>query len=257
MTVKRPALRYYGGKWRVAPKIIKWFPPHKIYVEPFGGAASVLLRKEPVKIEVYNDTYSDVVNFFKVMRDQAGDLLFRLYYTPHSREEYVRCLEYTGDDPVELARVFFVKSHQSIQGAGCKITATSWRASKTEYHYPLHIDNILDVVDRLKSVYIECSDFRDIINRYDTAQTLFYVDPPYLLEGGDYSCSLFEQDHIDLARELNGVKGYVILSATDSDLYRELYADWIWEPLKVQGAMASVKTEYLIMNYDFIDDDDA
>ena len=67
--VKRPALRYHGGKWKIAPWIIKHFPEHDCYVEPYGGGASVLLRKRPSFLEVYNDVFGSVVNFFKVLRE--------------------------------------------------------------------------------------------------------------------------------------------------------------------------------------------
>ncbi len=246
--VKRPALWYYGGKWKVAPKILEWFPPHKVYVEPFGGAASVLLRKDPSDIEVYNDVYDDVVNFFRVMRDQAGDLLFRLYYTPRSREEYRLCLEYNGNDPVELARTFFVRSWQGWIPAG-RETDKSWRNTKVRVNHRLSIDQLMDVIERLRNVYIECLDFRDVLVKYDTSHTLFYVDPPYIDPGDLYVYKMSEQDHVDLASALSDVDGYVVVSALRSELYEELYWDWIWEPLNVLGLMSKSKTEFLIMNY--------
>lgn len=252
MTVKRPALRYFGGKWKIAPKIIKWFPPHKIYVELFGGAASVLLRKERSKVEVYNDIDSEAVNFFQIMRDCAGDLLFRLYYTPYSREEYYRCLDYDGDDPVEQARAFFVRSWQGYIPVSTLSDAIGWRRSITINPNPLLAHHLVDVADRLNDVYIENQDFRVVIDSYDTSQTLFYADPTYFKARRRYTHWMSRQDHIDLAHVLAGIEGYAILSATDSGLYRDLYVDWIWEPLKVLGMHKHKKTEYLIMNYEFI-----
>ncbi len=251
MTVKRPAIKYFGGKWRLAPKIIKWFPAHNTYVEPFGGAASVLLRKEPSKVEVYNDIDSDVVNFFRVMRDNAGDLLFRLHYTPYSREEYLQCVNYNGSDPVEKARAFFVRSWQGFVPSGAAPDAT-WKTTKSRSNsaiLPPPNNALLDIVARLRCVLVDNRDFRDVFQRYDTIQTLFYIDPPYLDEGKRYVRNISEQDHIDLARILASIDGFAIISATDSKLYRQLYVDWLWEPLKVSGWMHKSKTEFLIMNY--------
>ena len=67
--LRRPALRYYGGKWMLAPWIIQHLPDHKTYVEPFGGVASVLMRKAPSQVEIYNDLNSELVNFFKILRN--------------------------------------------------------------------------------------------------------------------------------------------------------------------------------------------
>jgi len=69
--IDRPVLRYHGGKFRIAPWVIEHFPPHRTYVEPFGGAAGVLLQKPRAYSEIYNDLDSDVVNFFQVLRDPA------------------------------------------------------------------------------------------------------------------------------------------------------------------------------------------
>ena len=88
MLVKRPILRYHGGKWLLAPWIISHFPKHKIYVEPFGGGGSVLLRKSRVYAEVYNEMDGEMSNPFRVARDNGQRLKNMLKYTPYSREEF-------------------------------------------------------------------------------------------------------------------------------------------------------------------------
>lgn len=84
---RRPVLRYFGSKWRLAPWIISHFPKHHGYVEPFGGGCNLLLRKPPSKVEVYNDLDGDVVNFFRVLREKMPELLRAIELTPYSRQE--------------------------------------------------------------------------------------------------------------------------------------------------------------------------
>jgi len=81
-------MRYHGGKWKLAPWIIGHFPPHRIYVEPFGGGGSVLMRKPRSYGEVYNDAWGNVVNVFRVLRDHADEIERLLYLTPFSRDEF-------------------------------------------------------------------------------------------------------------------------------------------------------------------------
>lgn len=94
--IKRPALRYYGGKWKLAPWIISHFPAHKNYVEPCGGAASVLLQKPRSPLETYNDLDGNVVNFFRVLRDRPDELIRKIRLTPWARAEYELSLQPRG-----------------------------------------------------------------------------------------------------------------------------------------------------------------
>lgn len=124
----RPALRYHGGKWRLAPWIISHFPAHRVYVEPFGGGASVLLRKPRVEREVYNDLDEDVVNLFQVLRDagRSGQLIELLRLTPFARTEFEDSYEPTSD-PVERARRLVVRSYMGFGSSVFVNHATGFR----------------------------------------------------------------------------------------------------------------------------------
>src|SRR5690606_37285917 len=116
LTMNRPVLRYHGGKWNLAPWSISHFPKHRIYVEPFGGAASVLLRKPRTDSEVYNDLYGEVVNLFRVLRNptQARELIRIVTLTPYSRQEFEDAYIADGD-PIEQARRTLVRAYLGFE----------------------------------------------------------------------------------------------------------------------------------------------
>lgn len=231
----RPALRYYGGKWRTAPWILSHFPPHVCYVEPFGGAASVLIQKERSQIEVYNDLNSDVVSYFRVLREQPEALSRAVYLTPYAREEYD--LATNGEevaDPVERARRFCVWSWQSQYftlrfKSGWRVINNDSRSQSPAVDWA-NMTHLNAIADRFRKVQIEHGPAIDVIGRYDSPETLFYVDPPYVLDTrvdrSAYVHEMTDDDHAALAKALHAVKGSVVLSGYRSDLYESLYVDW-------------------------------
>lgn len=112
-SIKRPILRYHGGKWRLAPWIISHFPKHSVYVEPFGGGASVLLRKKRSYAEVYNDLDEEIVNLFRICRDQGDKFVEALFLTPFSRTEFNKCYQEAPND-FERARHTVIRSFMGI-----------------------------------------------------------------------------------------------------------------------------------------------
>lgn len=234
--ITRPALRYHGGKWRLADWVISHLPPHHCYVEPFGGAMSVLLRKPRSAIEVYNDLDQHVVDFFRVLRDplQAEQLRRALELTPYSRLEFVHAWE-DHDDPVEAARRMVIRTAQAI-GAKKRLARNGWRSQAT-YHTPTSMwtgwpRHIPSYVDRLREVLIDHQPATDVIAQFDRQETLFYVDPPYMLKtrAGDhrkvYAHELEDAEHEALLEQLLQVKGMVLLSGYRHPLYDEALAGW-------------------------------
>lgn len=233
----RPALRYHGGKFRMAPWIISHFPEHDCYVEPFGGGGSVLLRKPPAHLEVYNDLNGDVANFFRVLRERPADLIAAIEFTPFARAEFLAA-QLPCDDPLERARRTYVWSWQGRGRAGVE-EAGGWRYMSRATRATTPVDDwnnhghLWSVVERLKRVQFECDDALRVIERFDEPQTLFYVDPPYVARtrGNRWGTSAYcyeytDQDHRRLAEALHGVAGMVIVSGYPSALYDELYAGW-------------------------------
>lgn len=254
---KKPLMRYFGGKWILADWIISHFPPHRIYVEPYGGAASVLLQKDRAPSEVYNDLDSSVYNLFRVMRDDYLKLARKLKYTPFSREEFYAAYEPT-DDPVEAARRLLVRSWMGRSGIGQWSNTgfiTNTKAEKFIYdaeNWVNWVNHACVIAERLQNVTIENRPAIDVITGHDTDQTLFYIDPPYPHEtrtGGGYAHEMTSPEHQDLAECLQGVEGMVILSGYACELYDdELYTDWYRVERETFTLSNASRTEVLWIN---------
>jgi DNA adenine methylase len=230
---KRPALRYYGGKWRLAPWIISFFPPHQNYVEPCGGAASVLLQKPRSPLETYNDLDGNVVNFFRVLRDRPDELIRKIRLTPWARTEYELSLE-PCEDEVERARRFWLKSWAGIsmddQPGGFRISKKPTAQPAAILHDAPYL---WFWVERLQGVQIECIDALECVNRYDKPWTLTYFDPPYVRDERSHKNEYFQEwsneQHIKTAVLLRQCQGYVVVSGYACPLYAELYEAHGWQ----------------------------
>lgn len=260
--ITRPALRCYGGKWISAQWIISQFPTHKIYVEPFGGGASVLLKKPRSFGEVYNDLDGAIVNFFRVLQNpsQAKELERLLQLTPFARTEYELACNSLGEEPVEQARRLLVRASMGFGGwqgmnNAFGFRAQTWNRGLPEpsvwVNYP---KNIAIFSQRLMGVVIENRDAAAVIKQHDGPTTLFYCDPPYPKEarrpnafGKGYTHEMSDKAHRDLAELLHGVVGAVVISGYDCSLYEELYADWVVERHAVRTSNGP-RTECLWLN---------
>lgn len=247
---RRPALRYHGGKWKLASWILGYFPPHRVYVESYGGGASVLLQKPRAYAEVYNDLAGEIVNVFRVLRNptQARELQRLIELTPFAREEFE--LSYLADgDPIEQARRTIMRSFMGFGSAAHNpdhktgFRSDSNRSGTTPAHDWLHYPiNIPDFTQRLTGVVIENRPALDVIQQYDKPQTLHYVDPPYPLSTRGmrarnkcYQFEITEDDHHELSKLLHQVDGYVVLSSYPSPMYDELYKGWQSIEKQTQG----------------------
>ena len=254
--VTRPVLRYRGGKWRMAPWIISHFPKHKIYCEPFGGGASVLLRKLRSFAEIYNDLDGEVVNVFRILRDleQAKKLLTLIQLTPYAREEYDLTFK-KSNDPIERARRTIARSFMGYSsdaatrkgrtGFRCGSRGTNAFTSQDWQNYPKYL---IHAINRLQGVLIENKSALEVIGKFDTSETLFYLDPPYLPETRYYAkgreCyrhELTKEEHIELSGRLMDLEGMVIISGYPSELYDELYYDWSRDETETIGQAGNSK----------------
>lgn len=264
--IKRPVLRYHGGKFLLAKWIIGHFPAHRNYVEAFGGAGSVLLQKKRSHSEVYNDVWDTVVNVFKVLRDPvlSAQLERLIILTPYARTEFDQTYEdFDNSDPVELARRTILRSFAGFGSAATsRAYKTGFRANNRSNgtncavdwnNYPQHIASFCE---RLKGVVIENRHYREIIDQQDSADTLFFLDPPYVHDtrnvdrkNGTYVHELTDQDHIDMAAAAKSAQGMVVISGYDCDLYRELFHEWNMSRKSSMADGARSRIECLWINH--------
>lgn len=253
-----PPLRYTGGKWILADWIISQMPPHDAYVEPFCGGAAIFFRKERSKIEVLNDLSGDLVNFFTVLRTQTDELVRAIDLTPYARDEYESSY-LPSDEPLERARRFYTCCWQSFGSFSGRKTGwrsiRNWKRGTSTTDEWARLDGLLMAAARLKHAQIENRPAVTVLQHYDSAKTLFYVDPPYVLKSRSqdvgrkrYQHEMTDDDHRQLAEALHRVQGMVILSGYQSSLYEELYSDWtvITKTTTTNGNSSAL--EYLWLN---------
>lgn len=226
----RPMLNYYGGKWSQAEWIIEHFPDHEMYVEAFGGAASVLLRKPRSTMEVVNDIDDEVFNVYRAVRDHGTKLRRLLSMTPYSRTEYELSREPAISD-IERARRTIVRTYLGIgdslnQRNGFRMSKLS--NVTPEKTWQTYVQALDETIERFRGVLIERLDYRKLIEKYDTPGTLWYLDPPYVKSERSnrhgYRHDFNDEDHAELMKHAFALKGMVIVSGYDSALYDQY--DW-------------------------------
>jgi DNA adenine methylase len=272
MTPERPIIRYHGGKWLLAPWIIEHFPAHRVYVEPFGGAASVLLQKPRSYAEIYNDLDGELVNLFKAARDYGSELLRMLELTPFARAEFDLSYE-RSVDPVEQARRTIIRAYMGFGSTVTRATKqdvpmrTGFRCDSNRSGTTPAADwrNLPGafpaIIERLQGVVIENRDARELMMARDREDTLHYVDPPYVpstrtsgtsgtsgTKASGYRHEMTEKQHRSLAHVLKRLRGAVVLSGYDSELYRSAFADWTCFERHAHADGARDRTEVLWLN---------
>jgi DNA adenine methylase len=222
----------------------------------------VLLRKKRSEVEVYNDLDSEIVNLFRVARDNGEELSRQVFLTPYSRDEFVKSFE-PSSDPLEQARRTVIRSFQGF-GSGYVTATKGSKCARPEYGFRIgwrcrgnrphtnwcHVsDTVMEVIERLRGVVIENTTYQEVIKKNNTEDTLVYADPPYLSEtrdsGKDYRYEFTTDDHLELARILHEVAGPVIISGYSSELYNDLYHGWTVRECVTQSAGNTKRTEVI------------
>lgn len=266
---RRIVFGWYGGKFSHLDWLLPLLPACHHYCEPFAGSGAVLLNRKPAAVETYNDIDGNVVNFFRVLRDQHQELMWAIALTPFSREEYYLAIsgDVNGVSAVERARRFYVKARQTRTGLAQSASLGRWANCKGTSRAGMSgvvsrwlggVEALDDIAQRLLRVQIENRPAVDVIRLYDSEETLFYCDPPYLhVTRGDakaYGFEMDENEHRELAETVNACKGMVAVSGYDHPLMDELFKPEHWVktfgPDKTIHSTKGVRREVLWTNYD-------
>lgn len=187
MKIRAP-FRYWGAKVRMAPWIIEQLPEHTHYVEACAGSAAVMAVKEPVELETLNDTYSEITNFWRILKDPqtCAELIDLVAFTPYSMEEFQLALENEPRNPIEQAYTFLIRMQMAVVPGKtgwsyCKTGATGKKANK-----PGRWANMPELLtlaaQRFEKVQITNWDILELIDRLDAPGVLIFIDPPYIEE---------------------------------------------------------------------------
>lgn len=237
-------LKYFGGKHYLAARIRQLFPPHTRYVEPYFGGGSVLLAGTGEGVtEFVNDVDGELMTFWSVLQNPTLFKEFKraINLCPFSQELWIKArdrkLTVSKNKDVNLALAYFLQYRLSRQGLGRDLATPTSRLrrgiNENVSAYLSAVDGLPDVAARLLTVEIYSTSAPKLIQRLDSADTLFYLDPPYLHSTRIKACKAYrfemtEKHHRDLLQLLSGIKGKFLLSGYPSKLYSTYASLYGW-----------------------------
>lgn len=253
-------LQYPGGKKRLAPWIVSRMPGHHSYLEPYFGGGAVLFEKPAAPIETINDLDGDVVNFFRVIRDEESrkKLVDWLRHTPYAREAYEESFKRPPRDAVERAGYFAVRSMQSHgfrlnENCGWKKDVHGREAAYALHNWNRLPESLGQTAARLKQVQIENRPALELIKAFNHENVLIYADPPYVLSTRarkQYRYEMTDEEHRELLEELCRSQAKVMLSGYDCELYREYLGGWRKVQTMARTQSGDRRVETLRMNFE-------
>ena len=183
------------------------------------------------------------MNLFLAARDSPERLLEKFKFLVHSRklhDEWRESLKNNSvKDPIERAARLLYVLHTSYAGD----FDGGWQIGKGKPRSFMPKEDVLKAIhERLKNVYIECDDFTRVIPRWDSPETFFYVDPPYVGTKNNFY-DLSYEEHCNLANLLSRVKGKWLLTYDDHPLIHSLYKDYKISRVSVTTSAPKVRNE--------------
>ncbi len=257
--MKSPII-YYGGKTNMLKHILPLIPgEHRIFVEPFFGGGAVFFGKEESDVEVINDNLDMAVTFYRVLKNRYPELEQRIKTTLHAEQMYLGSKNILKNpeqyDEISRAWAFWAQAALCFSAQICGGFAFGKRSFGRQTAN--RVDQFTQKLsDRLRHTQIFCRDALNVIERFDSKDTFFYLDPPY----ANSDCGHYKKGKdvfYDLLKLLPSLKGRWLLSSYPGEELNKLrkftganYKD-IVKSLSVSGKhnTGKTKTECLTWNY--------
>lgn len=219
--VQRALFPWPGGKLRSVNNILPYLPYRRVWVEVMGGSGVITINRQPSKLDVYNDRYGGVVAFYRCLRDanKYQEMVRRLELTMNAREEFVYAKENWEKcyDDVDRATLWYYMVTMSFGALGRNYGRRTNSGLQT---YQRTLPLFSSIHERFKNVQVENLDWKACLQDYDSHETVFYIDPPYLnTDPGIYKHGFSEDDHRALLDQVQRTTGFVALSGYANPLY--------------------------------------
>lgn len=250
INLKTP-ISYYGGKQKLASKIISVIPEHKLYCEPFLGGAAVFFAKEPSCIEVINDTNRELINFYKTVQNDFVGLEKEIRISLHSRDLHRKAsVIYNHPDmftEIKRAWAVWVLSSQSFSAQLDSSFGFDLTKNTTTKKIINNRDRFTEeYAIRLQNVQLEAADALYVIGSRDTSNSFFYCDPPYFNSDCGHYDGYSKEDFEMLLNKLANIKGKFLLSSYPSDILLKYAKANGWNMWSVeQGVTINNKSGYI------------
>lgn len=237
--ILKPAVPYFGAKWKWAEWILGSFPPHQQYVDLCGGSGAMIFAKAPAPVEIYCDIYEPACNFMEVLKGNPAELIETICRFLDEEEDSfllrdpLNVCQEGHLDGIEMAAQFYCYSHLSWSGGGTRWSSGRGSATREDAH-PYHL---WACSDRLRCVSIHRESCFDLLGAMPKDPSiLYYLDPPYIQSARkskdnraknpqqtasrrQYACEFSDKEHIRALKLLKGRSA--IVSGYPSELYEK------------------------------------